>query len=140
MPEEPRIKELRVAITADDFDAARRFYGEGLGLPVADEWSGESGNGVIFSAPDTTVEILDRRQSEFVDEVEAKGHASGHVRLAVEAGDVGETAAALRDAGARMVGGTAVETPWGDMNARLETPDGLQITLFHPIEEKEAVR
>jgi hypothetical protein len=53
---------------------------------------------------------------------------------------VGETAAALRDAGARMVGETAVETPWGDVNVRLETPDGLQITLFHPIEEKEAVR
>ncbi|MBA2690937.1 MAG: SDR family NAD(P)-dependent oxidoreductase [Rubrobacter sp.] len=135
------IRELRVAVTADDFEAARVFYEEGLGLPVVDEWAREDGSGVIFSAPTTTVEILDRRQSEFVDEVEAKGRASsGHVRLAVEARDVVEAAAALRKAGAKMVGQSAVETPWGDENMRLETPDGLQITLFRPVEEKEAVR
>ncbi len=138
LPEERRIKELRVAIAADDFEEARRFYGEGLGLPVVDEWSGEDGSGVIFSAPRTTVEVLDRRQSEFVDKVEAKGHASGHVRLAVETEDVGEAAASLEKSGAKPVG-EAVETPWGDTNVRLETPDGLQLTLFRPIEEKEAV-
>lgn len=138
LPEERRIKELRVAITADDFEAAREFYGEGLGLAVVDEWSSEDGSGIIFSAPRTTVEILDRRQSEFVDEVAAKGRASGHVRLAVETEDVGEAAASLEKSGAKPVG-EAVETPWGDMNVRLETPDGLQLTLFRPIEEKEVV-
>jgi NAD(P)-dependent dehydrogenase (short-subunit alcohol dehydrogenase family) len=141
-PGDPRaIHELRVAVTADDFEAARKFYGEGLGLPIVDEWAREDGSGVIFSAPSTTVEILDRRQSAFVDEVEAKGRASsGRVRLAARADDVDESAAALRKAGAKMVGQSAVETPWGDENIRLETPDGLQLTLFHPIKEKEKLR
>lgn len=139
LPEPNAVRELRVAVTADDFEAARRFYGSGLGFPVAEEWSGESGKGVIFSAPRTTFEVLDRRQSEFVDEVEADGRASSHVRLAVEAGDVDEAAESLEKAGARRVSETAVETPWGDENVRLETPDGLQMTIFRPIEEKEVI-
>lgn len=133
------IHELRVAITADDFEAARKFYEEGFGLPVADEWSGESGKGVILAAPmKTTIEILDRAQSAFVDEIEAGGRGSGHVRLALEADDVDELAKSLEGRGAKPVG-EAVETPWGDFNRRLEAPDGLQLTLFHPIEEKETV-
>ncbi|MGH3086663.1 MAG: SDR family NAD(P)-dependent oxidoreductase [Rubrobacteraceae bacterium] len=143
LPEEygdsQNIRELRVAITADDFDATRRFYGEAIGLPVVDEWSSESGEGVIFAAPKATIEILDRKQSEFVDEVEAGGRASGHVRLALEAEDVNEMAKSLERKGAKPVGEVAVETPWGDFNRRLETPDGLQLTLFKPLEEKKEV-
>jgi hypothetical protein len=28
-------------------------------------------------------------------------------------------------------------TPWGDYNVRLQDPDGMQITLFQPSENKE---
>jgi hypothetical protein len=37
----------------------------------------------------------------------------------------------LEQAGAQRLGGP-VETPWGDVNVRLEAPDGMQLTLFTP--------
>lgn len=131
LPEKGGAKELRVAITAQDFEAAREFYGDKLGLAVVEEWSREDGRGVIFAAPKTTVEVLDEAQSSFVDEVEAGGIASGHVRLAVATEDVNETSKTLERAGANPLG-EAVETPWGDFNLRLEAPDGVQVTLFQP--------
>jgi hypothetical protein len=35
----------------------------------------------------------------------------------------------LERAGAQRLGGP-VETPWGDVNVRLQAPDGMQLTLF----------
>jgi hypothetical protein len=35
----------------------------------------------------------------------------------------------LEQAGAQRLGGP-VETPWGDVNVRLQAPDGMQLTLF----------
>jgi hypothetical protein len=43
--------------------------------------------------------------------------------------DSAATAATLEAAGARRLGGP-VETPWRDLNVRLEAPDGMQLTLF----------
>jgi uncharacterized glyoxalase superfamily protein PhnB len=35
----------------------------------------------------------------------------------------------INAAGAEAVG-SAVDTPWGDRNVRVSTPDGLRLTLF----------
>jgi len=51
------------------------------------------------------------------------------VRFALEVADSEETARRLVAAGAEEVA-SAVTTPWGDRNARVQTPDGLQLTLF----------
>ncbi len=53
------------------------------------------------------------------------------MRLAFEVRDSDAAAQRLLAAGAEHVAGP-VETPWGDVNVRLETDDGLQLTLFAP--------
>ncbi len=131
------VRELRVALTVDDFDGAATLYRDGLGLPVAEEWDRPDGRGLILSAGPSTIEILDRPQAAFIDEVEAGERVSGPVRLAFEVPDIEASAASLREKGAEAVGGP-VKTPWGDLNRRLRTPEGLQLTLFETSEERPA--
>ena len=137
--EEPAagVRELRVALTVDDFDGAAMLYRDGLGLHVAEEWDRPDGRGLILSAGPSTIEILDRPQAAFIDEVEAGERVSGPVRLAFEVPDIGTSAASLREKGAETVGGP-VRTPWGDLNRRLQTPEGLQLTLFETTGESAA--
>ena len=55
--------------------------------------------------------------------------SSGPVRLALHVGDSAATAARLVAGGARRVADPVV-TPWGHRNARVQAPDGMQLTLF----------
>jgi uncharacterized glyoxalase superfamily protein PhnB len=54
---------------------------------------------------------------------------SGAVRLAVGVPDSGDAARRLTAAGGEQVA-PPVTTPWGDRNARVRAPDGMQLTLF----------
>ena len=123
------MKELRVALTVDDFDQALRFYRDALGLEQMADWSSEDGRVVLLEATRGTMELMDERQAALIDEVEAGKRVSGAVRLAVEVADSEETAQRLVAAGAEQVA-PPVTTPWGDRNARVRTPDGMQLTLF----------
>ena len=123
------VRELRVAVTADDYDEALRFYRDGLGLPVVESWENEGGSGAILDAGRATLEVLSRNQVEYVDEVEAGGQSSGPVRFALEVEDSAEVAERLEAAGAERLGGPVV-TPWSHRNVRLRAPDGMQLTLF----------
>jgi len=51
------------------------------------------------------------------------------VRLALEVPNSEGTAQRLVDAGGERVA-MPVTTPWGDRNARVRAPDGMQLTLF----------
>ena len=66
---------------------------------------------------------------QVVDGIEAGTRASATVRLALEVPDSNEAAQRAVDAGATRVA-DPVDTPWGDRNARIEAPDGMQLTLF----------
>jgi lactoylglutathione lyase len=123
------VRELRVAVTADDYDEALRFYRDALGLPVVESWENEGGSGAILDAGRATLEVLSRSQVEYVDEVEAGGQSSGPVRFALEVDDSVEAAERLEAAGAERLGGPVV-TPWSHRNVRLRGPDGMQLTLF----------
>ena len=123
------MKELRVALTVDDFDQALRFYRDALGLEQTADWSSDDGRVVLLEVPRGTLELLDERQAAVIDDVEAGKRVSGAVRLAVEVADSEETAQRLIAAGADQVA-PPVTTPWGDRNARVRTPDGMQLTLF----------
>jgi catechol 2,3-dioxygenase-like lactoylglutathione lyase family enzyme len=123
------VRELRVAVTADDYDEALRFYRDALGLPVVESWQNEGGSGAILDAGRATLEVLSRSQVEYVDEVEAGGQSSGSVRFALEVEDSVEAAERLEAAGAERLGGPVV-TPWSHRNVRLRGPDGMQLTLF----------
>jgi len=39
------VRELRVAVTAEDYEEALRFYRDALGLPEIESWENEGGSG-----------------------------------------------------------------------------------------------
>jgi lactoylglutathione lyase len=122
------VRELRVCVTAADYDEALRFYRDVLGLEEREAYD-ERGRVTILSADRATLELLDEEHAAFVDEVEVGRRVAGHVRLAFEVGDAAETTRRLAEAGATVVA-EPTRTPWGSLNARLDAPAGLQLTLF----------
>jgi lactoylglutathione lyase len=77
--------------------------------------------------PEAALEILDSEMAAGVDDFEVGRRVSGGVRLALRVADTRETAAEA--AGARSLGAPQV-APWGDTVARVESPEGMQLTLF----------
>jgi NAD(P)-dependent dehydrogenase (short-subunit alcohol dehydrogenase family)/catechol 2,3-dioxygenase-like lactoylglutathione lyase family enzyme len=129
------IRELRVALTVDDFERAARLYRDGFGLRVAREWDSPEGRGMALAAGQGTIEVIDRADADYTDAVEAGTRVSGPVRLAFAVNDVAATAAALCAAGASVVHEPVV-TSWSNPSQRLQAPDGMQLTLFQPPDEE----
>lgn len=125
------VGELRVALTVPDFDAAVAFYRDALGLEQVADWSSDDGRVVLLEAGRATLELFDERQAETVDRIEVGTRVSGTVRLALEVADSEALARRLVEAGAEAVA-PPVTAPWGDRNARVRAPDGMQLTLFSP--------
>jgi methylmalonyl-CoA/ethylmalonyl-CoA epimerase len=123
------VTELRIALTVEDFDAAVALYRDALGLEQLADWSSDEGRVVLLAAGRATLELFDEAQARYVDSIEAGRRVSGAVRLAFEVRDRDATAHRLVAAGAQEVA-PPVRTPWGDLNVRLEAPDGMQLTLF----------
>ena len=123
------MSELRVTLTVQDFDEALAFYRDTLGLAQIADWTSEDGRVVVLEGGRATLELFDEAQAEFVDSIEAGRRVSGTVRLSFEVADSDATAARLVAAGAEQVA-PPVTTPWGDRNARVRAPDGMQLTLF----------
>jgi methylmalonyl-CoA/ethylmalonyl-CoA epimerase len=121
--------EFRVVLTVPDFDQAVTFYRDTLGLEQLADWSGEDGRVILLEAGRATLELFDEQQAESVDRIEAGQRVSGSVRLAIEVDDLEGTASRLVTGGAEAMADPVVP-PWGGRNARLRTPDGMQLTLF----------
>jgi methylmalonyl-CoA/ethylmalonyl-CoA epimerase len=121
--------ETRVVLTVPDFDEAVAFYRDALGFEQLADWSDEDGRVILLDAGRATIELFDERQAESVDRIEAGRRVSGPVRLAFEVTDLDGTTERLVAAGAESMAEPVVP-PWGGRNARLRTPDGLQLTLF----------
>lgn len=128
------VHELRITLTVDDFDAAVRLYRDALGLPALADWSTDQGRVLLLDAGRATLELFDEAQATMVDDLEVGERVSGKVRLALQVADADRAAATLVASGATVVA-PAVDTPWGDRNARVAAPDGMQLTLFTPGEE-----
>jgi len=120
---------MRVVLTVPDFDEGVAFYRDALGLEQLADWTGEDGRVILLDAGRATIELFDERQAESVDRIEAGRRVSGAVRLAFEVGDLDSARQRLLDAGASAEA-EPVAPPWGGRNARLRTPDGMQLTLF----------
>ena len=124
------IREVRIALTVERFDQAVEFYRNRLGLAVVEQWQTAEGNGVILAlGPYTTLELFDASQADYVDRVEVGRRVSGPVRLALWVPDADAAAAAFEQAGAQLLS-PAKQMPWGDRNARVQTPEGMQVTLY----------
>jgi lactoylglutathione lyase len=130
-----RVRELRVAVTAEDYDEALAFYRDVLGLRERAAFSSEDGRVTILEAGRATLELLDATHAGYVDEVEVGRRVAGHVRIAFEVDDSATTTADLAAAGATVIAEPTL-TPWNSLNARLEAPAGLQLTLFEELGEQ----
>jgi lactoylglutathione lyase len=123
------VSEMRLVVTADDFDAAVRFYRDVLGLPERAAYESADGRVMILEAGRATLEIADAAQAAFIDQVEVGRRVAGHIRVAFEVADSDATSRALEAGGAHLVA-PATPTPWQTLNARLDGPAGLHVTLF----------
>lgn len=137
MTNPPRsVLELRIALTSDDFDRSVQFYCDGLGLEPSAVWPEEHGRALMIEMGRGTLEIFDERQAETVDRIEVGKRVSGRVRFALEVPDLDAAVGRLLEHGATLVH-ESVTTPWGDRNARMQDPDGMQITLFQVADRAE---
>ncbi|MDX2601954.1 VOC family protein [Streptomyces caniscabiei] len=137
MPDETTpVRELRLVVTAADYDAALHFYRDVLGLPERAAFSSDGGRVSILEAGRATLEITDPKHAEFIDEVEVGRRVAGHLRVAFEVDDSTATTAKLAAAGAEVIA-EPTRTPWNSLNSRLEAPGALQLTLFTELGEPE---
>jgi predicted enzyme related to lactoylglutathione lyase len=128
------VRQLRVVVRADDFDAAVAFYRHALGLPEQAAYEGGDGaRVVIFDAGRATLEIANPAQVELIDGVEVGRPVSPPIRIAFEVDDAETTTRRLADAGATVLA-NPIETPWRSLNSRLDAPAGLQLTLFQELD------
>ena len=132
-PAADRVRQLRVVVEAEDYDEAVRFYRDRLGLLEELQIHGDGGENVtILQAGRATLELSNPAQVTMIDRVEVGHRVSPHVRVAFEVGDAAAETETLVDAGARLVA-PPTRTPWDSLNARLEGPAGLQLTLFEEL-------
>jgi catechol 2,3-dioxygenase-like lactoylglutathione lyase family enzyme len=128
-PSTAPVLQLRVALTSRNYERLLRFYCAGLGLEPAQVWTQDGGHGLMLDLGQGTLELFDEAYAGYVDGLEAGGRISGPVRLALQVPDLDAALKRLVAHGA-MVVHPPVRAPWGGYNARVQDPDGLQVTLF----------
>ena len=123
------VMELRVALTAREYEGLVRFYCDGLGLETTQVWPSDQGRAVILDMGQATLEIFDEEQANTIDQLEAGRRLSGLIRFALQVPDLKAAMERLLSHGAILVHPPVI-TPWGDYNVRLQDPEGMQVTLF----------
>ena len=131
------VKELRLVVTADDYDEAVAFYRDVLGLPERESYVTEDARVMILEAGRATLEIANPAQADYIDAVEVGRRVAGKFRVAFEVEDSAATTKKLAAAGATVIA-EPTRTPWNSLNARLETPGGVQLTLFTELDLKSS--
>ncbi|PKQ26634.1 MAG: glyoxalase [Actinobacteria bacterium HGW-Actinobacteria-4] len=126
--------QMRLVIHSEDLDAALTFYRDTLGLPVELNLASE-GNArvVVLDAGRATLELINTPQRHLIDQLEVGRDVSREIRVAFEVADARATIDAVVTLGAELVAAPTM-TPWGSLNARVEGPDGVQLTLFEQVE------
>jgi predicted enzyme related to lactoylglutathione lyase len=131
-PSAGSVRQLRLVVTADDYDEAVRFYRDVLGMREEGAFTAEGGHVTILDAGRATLEITDPVHAAYIDRVEVGKRVAGHIRIALEVADARAATDRAVASGAALVAEPVV-TPWNSLNARLEAPAGLQLTLFEEL-------
>jgi len=82
----------------------------------------------MFFAGRAILEIFDTSYARSVDEIEVGKKISGQIRFAFQVNDVYAAMERALNYGAKLVHEPVI-TPWNDLNARIQSPEGMQITL-----------
>jgi predicted enzyme related to lactoylglutathione lyase len=129
------VRQLRLVVHAEDYEAALRFYRDVIGMPVQEAYAGDGGAQVsILDAGRATLELSNTAQVEMIDEVEVGRRVAPHFRVALEVDDAEQVTAEAVAAGAELIA-PPTETPWRSLNARLAAPAGVQLTLFQELDD-----
>ncbi len=128
------VQELRLVVTAPDYDEALRFYRDVLGLRERAAFTAAGGHVTILEAGRATLELTDLKHAAYIDEVEVGHRVAGHIRVAFQVDDSAATTRAAAAGGATVIA-EPVRTPWNSLNSRLTAPGGLQLTLFEELGE-----
>ncbi|MFC6354879.1 VOC family protein [Luethyella okanaganae] len=127
------VRQLRLVVEAEDYEEALAFYRDVLGLPEQAAYAGEGGARVaILDAGRATLEIANPAQKRMIDDVEVGQQVAPRMRVAFEVADAASVTTTLVDGGATLVAQPVV-TPWQSLNARLDAPAGLHITVFQEL-------
>lgn len=131
---ENRVRQLQLVVTAEDYDQARDFYRNVLGMRELEAHALAGGRVSILDAGHATLELTDPRHAEYIDEVEVGRRVAGHIRVALEVDDSEAATRTIEVAGTTVIA-EPVRRPWNSLNARLEGPAGLQLTLFTELDD-----
>ena len=132
MSEPSGVRQLRLVVTAEDYDEALRFYRDVLGMTEQEAYSSPDGRVSILDGGRATLELTEPSHAAFIDEVEVGRRVAGHIRVALEVADSRAVTTLLAGAGATVIA-EPTRTPWNSLNSRLEGPGGLQLTLFQEL-------
>jgi methylmalonyl-CoA/ethylmalonyl-CoA epimerase len=124
-------RQLRLIIETSDFDQAARFYRDVLGMPEQPAFATVGEDRVsILHAGTATIELATSKHVQNIDEIEgAPPSAETRLRLALEVDDTESAVQAAEQAGATVLA-FPTETPFRSLNARVQGPDGWQVTFF----------
>jgi methylmalonyl-CoA/ethylmalonyl-CoA epimerase len=127
------ILQMRVALTARDYERIVAFYEEALGMDPSALWTTETTHARLYELGKATLELFDEAHAATVDAIETGERTSGYIRFALQVPDVDAALERALAWGATLVHEPVI-TPWRDKNARIQAPDGMQITLFQSLE------
>ncbi len=126
------VRELRLVVTATDYDEALTFFRDALGLPTQGTYEANGGRVTILEVGRATLEINDPAYAAYIDEVEVGHRVAGPIRIAFQVSDTATATSELQAAGATVIA-PPTRTPWDSLNSRLDGPAGLQLTLFEEL-------
>jgi len=128
-----RVLQMRLVIEASDYDEAVAFYRDSLGAAEELQIHGDNDEKVtILDVGRATLEISNPAQVDMIDRVEVGRRVSPHLRVAFEVADARGVTEELTAAGASLIA-SPTHTPWDSLNARLEGPGRLQLTIFQEL-------
>lgn len=110
-----------ITLFVEDLEAAKRFYGEVFGLPVAFE----DADSAVFDFGNTIVNLLERDAARELIEpaVVAPRESGSRLQLTIEVDDVDAMCAELARRGVALLNGP-IDRPWGVRTARFVDPGG----------------
>lgn len=125
--------QMRLVVAVRDYEEAVEFYRDVLGAEQSLQvHSPDGANVTILEVGRATLEIANAAQVDLIDDIEVGRRVSPHLRVAFEVSDTRATTDRLVDGGATLVA-PATTTPWASLNARLQAPGDLQLTIFQEL-------
>ena len=128
------VRQLRLVVAADQWEESVEFYRDRLGLRVEQTFTDGPARVMILDAGRATLELSNAAQRDLIDTVEVgRTGVAPPLRVCFEVDDAAATTAVLSAAGATVIA-PPTRTPWRSLNARLDAPADLQLTVFEELD------